>query len=190
MRRDIELLYEVGSLRFLDRNWKRFLNADFSSVAEHTLRVAWIALVIAKEEGADAGKVLELALIHDLPESRTNDLDYLSSEYSTRQETEALTDISAGTVLEEDLRELWQEWKARESPESKIVKDADNLDVDMELQEQQARGMAVGTIWREQRERVFFPKLYTETARRLWKEIRESNPHDWHLNARNRFNKK
>ena len=79
MERDIEFIYEVGALRHIDRMWKRFLNADFANNTEHMFRVVWIALIIAKHEGVkDTGKIVKMAIAHDIAESRTGDVDYIS----------------------------------------------------------------------------------------------------------------
>ena len=184
-KRDLEFLYEMGCLRFIPRSWKHFYNADFQNLAEHHLRVIWLALLIATREGkGDHAKIMKMAVLHDIPESRTNDLDYLSRQYATRDEDKAMKDIVADTSLQGDLLSLWKEYEKKESIEAKIVKDADNLDVDLELQEQEAMGNKLKRLW--DRTRVF-NSLYTKTAKELWKEIQESNPHDWHLNARNRY---
>lgn len=63
-RRDIELLYEVGCLRFIPRAWRQLLAAEGANLAEHILRVIWIAVVLAKHEKADIGKVAKMALVH------------------------------------------------------------------------------------------------------------------------------
>ncbi len=188
-KRDLEFLYEVGSLRHMPRLWKRFLTPDFKNNTEHTFRVAWIALMIANIEGTgNHEKILKLALLHDLPESRSTDVDYLSRQYVERNEDLAARDVFETTSLEEEFLELWHEYSERKSIEAKIVKDADNLDVDMELQEQETRGFKLKKFWSKQRDTAVYKKLYTKTAKRLAKLINKSNPHDWHLNGRNRFN--
>jgi 5'-deoxynucleotidase YfbR-like HD superfamily hydrolase len=53
--RDIEFFYEIGQLRLINRMWRRFFQSETSNVAEHTLRVIWIALAIAKKEGVKNG---------------------------------------------------------------------------------------------------------------------------------------
>jgi putative hydrolase of HD superfamily len=184
--RDLELLYEIGTLRFTRRQWTRFLNADFANLSEHHLRVIWTALTIAKHEKADIDKVIKLALVHDIAESRTGDVDYISRQYVDRNEKLGFTDMVKDTVLEKELEDLIKEYEARESVESKIVKDADNLDVEMELREQEFRGMTIRDGWKEMRAHVRQTKLYTKTAQKLWDKIVESNPHDWHINGRNR----
>ena len=191
IERDLEFIYEMGALRFMDRSWKRFLNADFANNTEHMYRVVWIALVLAKHEGVkDTAKIVKMAVAHDIAESRTGDVDYLSRQYVDRKEHLALDDILAGTSVEAEFKELLREYETRESIESRIVKDADNLDVDFELREQTARGHdALGASKQSMRAEVHATKLYTETAKKIAKKIASSNPHAWHANsARNRFN--
>lgn len=186
MSRDLEFIYEIGCLRFIQRTWRQFLNPDFANVAEHTLRVAFISMILAKREEADIEKTLKIALVHDLTESRTGDTNYLTRQYNEQKDGLAISDILKGTSLEE-FKGLWQEYKRRESKEAKIVKDADLIDVDLELHEQQSKGNKMKDCWQRHRKLVA-ENLYTKAARELWEEIQKSNPLDWHLNSRNRFN--
>ncbi len=187
MTRDLEFLYEIGAIRFVQRTWKQFLNADFENLAEHSMRVAWIALVIAKREGVkDEEKILKMAMIHDIGESRTLDVNYLTRLYATRDEDKAMKDILKDTSLENEFYDLFKEYEERKTLEAKIVKDADNLDVDLELAEQEVRGIKIRSLWLKNR-KVIYNKLYTKTAKKLWKQIQDSNPHDWHMKAPNRF---
>jgi putative hydrolases of HD superfamily len=183
--RDIEFIYEVGSLRFIQRMWHRFNGPNFANNTEHHFRVAMIALVLAKHEGVtNLEKVLLMALIHDLPESRTGDVDYISRQYVERNEEKGIEDMVDGTVLGPDIAELWKEYERKDCIEAKIVKDADNLDVDFELQEQAASGYA--TLFQSKqnmRARVAATKLYTKTAKAMWDQLQGSNPHDWHQNS-------
>jgi len=187
-KRDIELLFEIGCLRYMPRSWKRFFNPDVANNAEHTFRVAWIALLLAKYEGIDnEDKILKMALIHDLTESRTGDVDYLSRQYVERKEAKAVKDMLEDTVFQKELVSLWHEYEQKLSIEAKIVKDADNLDVELELVEQEFRGHSIGTLLNSRRKENVYSKLYTTSARKLWNEIHKSKLHDWHLLANNRF---
>ncbi|MDI6717770.1 MAG: HD domain-containing protein [Patescibacteria group bacterium] len=189
MNKDINFIYEIGCFRFIQRTWRQFLNADFANVSEHTLRVAWIALILAKYENIkDTEKLLKMVLVHDLTESRTGDVNYLSRQYTVRKESEAIHDILEGTVLESEFLELWKEYEKKESIEAKIIKDADNLDVDFELQEQFYKGDLTKETFKDIREYVSINKLYTESAKKIWKKLQDSNPHDWHKQSNNRFN--
>lgn len=188
VKRDLEFLYEIGCLRFLQRNWKQFLNPDFANITEHIFRVTWIALTLAKHEGTtDTAKVMKMALVHDITESRSGDLQYLSRQYSTRNEEKAIEDMLADTALAPDFISVWKEYEKRESLEAKIVKDADNLDVEFELKEQEVSGHELRKLWLPVRRHVVQNHLYTRSAKAMWKAIQESKPHDWHVNAPNRF---
>jgi putative hydrolase of HD superfamily len=127
-----------------------------------------------------------MAMAHDVAESRTGDVDYLSRQYVQRHEAAALTDMLQDTSLQAEFTQLLEEYEARESLEAKIVKDADNLDVDMELREQASQGHILPDIWKtKHRDHVAANKLFTNTAKQLYKAITASNPHNWHINAPN-----
>lgn len=190
MNRDVELLYELGMLRHLPRQWNRFGGVNFANLADHHFRVTWLALVIAGYEKADVdiAKIMKMALVYDVGESRTNDVDYISRQYVERNEVLALNDTFAGTVLEEEFKLLVEEYEERKSLESQIVKDADQLDVDLEIQEQDANGVKIKE-WLKHRDHVAENFFFTETAKKLYKQIYKSTPHDWHTNSeRNRVN--
>ncbi len=188
MSRDLEFLYEIGCLRRQQRSWSQFLYPDAASNTDHTFRVIWTALVLAKKEGVNATeKVIKMALVHDVPESRTGDTNYLSRQYVNENNEQAFTDVFGGTVLEAEFFEIWHEYEKRETKEAKIVKDADTLDIDLELAEAMAAGNPLGEIFKEHRELVS-KMLFTKSARELWDQIQKSDPHAWHLNSRNRFN--
>lgn len=187
MDRDLEFLYEIGSLRLMDRQWQRFLNSVSANVTEHHFRVMWLALIIAKHEKVeDTAKVLKMALVHDITESRTGDVDYLSRQYVKRDEELAIRDILKDTSIETEFLKIRHEYEKRESIESKVVKDADILDVDIEVEEQKAQGVKVMENLRDQRRLVYQTQLHTKTAKKIWRALQKSNPHDWHVKGRNR----
>ena len=182
-KRDLEFLYEIGSLRNIPRAWIQYLATDCASTLEHTLRVVFIALLIARrEKAADEGKIIKMALIHDLPETRTADLAYVHKVYTKSDDARAAKDMFAGTAFG-DLEKLLEEYEARESLEAKIVKDADNLDIDIELRELVERGNEVAKKKLPLRSLIREQKLYTKTAKKLWDEIQTSDPSRWHLSA-------
>lgn len=185
-KRMIELLFEIGAFRNVERTWKQFYGTKLANNAEHSFRVAWIALTLAKEEEVENHeKILKLALLHDVGESRCGDTNYLSRQYVTQNEAMSITDIFKGTPHEQEMHELWNEYKERKTKEAQVVKDADNLDVDMEIQEQLYKGQKLSKDFKRYRKEVVYPRLYTKTAKQLWKEIVKANPHDWHLYAEN-----
>ncbi len=180
-KRDIDFLFEIGTLRNVPRAWQQVLTGKVQNISEHIFRTVMIAWIIALAEKADAGKVIKIALIHDIAESRTGDIAFLHRDYVTRHEELAEGHIFGGTALEEEARELLKEYSERTSLEAKIVKDADNLDVDLELVELTRIGDTTALkMQNESRTEVRDKKLYTDTAKRMWDEIRKADPNSWH----------
>ncbi len=186
--RDIELMFEIGTLRHIERTWKNFLNPDVANCAEHMFRVLWLALTIARmEKVGNHEKILKIALMHDVMESRTGDTNYISRQYVKRNDTMAADDIFEGTVHEQEAEVLFKEYEERNSIEAKIVKDADTIDVEMELAEMRAKGHSLGKVFVKDRKANVYPRLFTKSARKLWDGIATAEPHAWHLTSpRNR----
>lgn len=181
LARDIEFLYEIGSLRHLQRSWRQFTRIDVANNSEHIFRVMWISLIIARHEGVrDEEKIIKLALVHDIGETRVPDTNYLTKIYSSRNESLAMTHMLKDTVLQKDFHDLYKEYSARSTLEAKIVKDADNLDVDFELSEMKAQGHTLKKYWPRTRVRN---KLFTKTAKKIWEELQTATPHEWHIFA-------
>ena len=188
LERDLELLYEVGCLRFIQRTWKQFLGPDFANLTEHHLRVIWLSLLLAKMENAgNQEKIIKMALVHDLTESRTGDVHHISRQYTKRNEAKAVKDIFKDTSLRKEMVGLCPEYEKKKSTEAKIVKDADYLDVDLELQEQKAIGRRHFHPWDSTR-KIISEKLHTKSGKQLWQAIQKSDPSDWFGHARTRFN--
>ncbi len=182
--RDLEFLFETGSLRNVQRGWRQHFGMDCANDLEHSFRVAMIALMLARKEGVkNEEKVLKMALIHDLAESRTADHDYISKVYVTADEERAAKDLFEGTILADLEREVLAEYEERQSLEAKIVKDADNLDVDIEMKEIADRGSKLPGKWAAFRKMVRDEKLYTESAKEMWNSLQGADPASWHLRA-------
>ena len=180
MTRDLDFLYEVGTLRFMDRVWKQFHGPNVANVAEHTLRVTWISQILAAREGADMARVLQMAMVHDLGKTRAGDAHWVNRSYLKRDEKAAIADTAKNTSIEAEANSVWTEFKAGETLEAKIVKDADNLDADLELRERREDWHFARTE-DDIRLAVFEKKLHTASAKQLWKEIQESDPHRWYV---------
>jgi putative hydrolases of HD superfamily len=191
MNRDLEFLYEIGAIRLIQRQWHRFHMSTVGDLADHHFRVLWLSLLIARRENADVdtAKMMKMALVHDIAESRTGDADYLARQYVERNEALGISDMLADTTLEKEFLDLWHEYEKRECLESKIIKDADNLDVDLEIREQASLGHTLPQAWSVTDARAKGPQLFTKTARELFAQIQNSDPHDWHTKSpRNRVN--
>lgn len=184
---DIDLLYEAGTLRHIDRAWRQFGGLPFANVAEHSFRTALIAMLIAVREGAHVGRVVQMALIHDLHESRVGDANYVQKMYRSEDVDGAISEIVGSTSLSAHLRTLHGEMIDEETLEARIVKDADKLDCDFELQEMDDAGARIAMVLKPTREAVG-TKLHTATARRIYAALQNRRSHEWHMKARNRLN--
>lgn len=186
-KRDIELLYELNCLRFIPRAWVQMFGPSFSNLAEHHLRVIWLALLIAKyEKKGDTGKIAKMALVHDVSESRTGDVNYIGRLYVKRNQDAAINDTFKDTAIGKEMVDLWREYEKHESIEAQIVKDADWLDVDLELKEQITKGETHLLNWKIERVKML-QRFHTKSAKKLFKSIWQSEPSDWYIHAKNRF---
>lgn len=181
---DINFLFEIGTLRRCARTWNQFFGNDVANVAEHTIRMSRIAMILAKHEWVtNLWHILKLVLVHDIGEIRSTDLHYFSKQYVTRNEEKAIQDTFGKVNIGEEFIALWHEAEARETIESKIMKDADTLDPDFEIMEKLYDGSKIAEIRKEDRLTRINTTFFTETAKKLQKELYQSNPHEWHLLA-------
>jgi putative hydrolases of HD superfamily len=182
--RDVEFLFEIGTLKNVDRGWRQHLAMDCANDLEHSFRVAFLALLIGKAEGGvSEEKLIKMALVHDLAETRTSDLSYVQKVYTKADEERAAKDLFEGTSLGHLHDDTLAEYEERQSLEAKIVKDADNLDVDLELKELAERGSQLPAKWQEQRKWIRDTKLYTESAKKLWDKIQKTDVSSWHMQS-------
>lgn len=188
-KRDIEFLYELGSLRNIQRGWRQHFGMDVANDLEHTIRVVWIALLIARMEGVkDEEKIIKMALVHDMAETRVSDHSYVQKVYVQADENSAANDLFGGTSFENLNDQTLKEYEERECIEAKIVKDADNLDVDLEMRELEQKGSKLPSKWLGNRSLVRNQKLYTESAKKIWDSLNEVDVDSWHMET-NKWNR-
>ena len=188
IKKDIDLLYEIGSLRHVPRGWKQHLQTDVANDLEHTIRVIYLALILARYEGIhNDEKIIKMALVHDLAETRVGDHAYVQKVYVDLFEQKAVHEILNGTSLTE-FEKLIYEFEEQKTKEARIVKDGDNLDIEFELQELTERGNRLPAKWSKMRKWVRDNKLYSKSAKKLWDLILSSDPAKWHI-ENNKFTK-
>jgi putative hydrolase of HD superfamily len=181
IKRDLELMYELGSLRLIDRTWRQLHVPAAANTTEHCFRVIWLALMLAKQvdETVNEELLLKMALVHDVTETRTGDVNWVSRQYNDRKEEQAIHDTLAGTSLTE-YEELRASYEQRDTIEAKLVKDADTLDFDLEIMEQAAQ---VRDSLEGNRRSNVRSHMYTEAAQKFQDAIYGSNPHDWYTQS-------
>lgn len=150
-------------------------------VAAHSYGVVFTALVLAQiinesqdsSEPIDVGRVLAIAALHDLPEGLTTDIPtpawrYLPGDIKTQVERGAMNEILAGVSFAADWMALWEELHAAETAVSRLVHDADKLDMFLQavIYEEQTGNRHLAEFW-QRPYRFFFPQ-----AQAVYDELR------------------
>ncbi|HEV3468545.1 MAG TPA: HD domain-containing protein [Pyrinomonadaceae bacterium] len=158
----LSVLLELQRLKRLDRaGWVlRGLPPGAESVAAHSYGVALTAMLLADEVASrgvrvDAERVLRLALLHDLQETRTGDLprtvaEYYGREARRRAERAAFDDVMRplGAARASVYAELHEDYEERGSLEARLVKAADIIDLLAQaLMFERAGARGLGEFW-------------------------------------------
>jgi putative hydrolase of HD superfamily len=138
---------------------------------------AMICFAISRiEQGLDTEKLITMALIHDLPEARTGDLNYVHKRYVTAFEDKASKDMADGLPFGTELISILQEFNEAKSREAILARDADQLSFIMELKKlHDAGGAKSPEKWLP----FIIDRLKTDTGRKLAQSIMDSNWDDW-----------
>jgi putative hydrolase of HD superfamily len=135
----LRFYFELNHLKGLYRQgWLRggVEESRCETVAEHSFATAVLALVLAAASPAlDAGRVLELALVHDLGEIYLGDItpaDGIEPLEKSRLEAEAVRRVVENIPGGERILGLWLEFEAGESPEARFVCQIDRLEMGLQ----------------------------------------------------------
>jgi len=176
LKRVTEFLFEAGMLKKTPRTGYQFLGSGAESVADHSFRTTVIGYVLATlEPEADRNRVLLMCLLHDLPEARTGDHNYVNKRYVTVDESKAIKDQVRELAFGNEIIALISEFNAGDTLEARLSKDADQLDLILELKQALDTGNPNAKDW------LCFAvrRLVTENARKLAEEILSHDSTDW-----------
>jgi putative hydrolase of HD superfamily len=172
-------LYEMGLLKRYKRTGWMIAGIDNpESIAEHSFRTAIIGYLLAVMEGADPAKTAALCLFHDTQESRIGDVPSVGKAYVvTAPNPEVTADQVAGFPAEagQAVRELVEEYEARQSLEARLAKDADKLECLIQAREYQAQGHEDVPPWIE----TSAAALQSPSARQLAEACQQVPPRQW-----------
>ncbi len=181
-KRIFNFIAETGSAMFMKRSHQRSLLTTFDTVASHNYHVAIIAYVICRMEGLshdDGLKAIAFGVIHDIPETRTGDLDFVMKHYGKNDEELAIDHQLDGLPFAEDLKKLYTEYIQRDSLVAKCTKDADIVDQIYQEWVMMHTGNKLAQRWFEGSTKNRVPFLRTESAKVLINEMQMSHPHEW-----------
>jgi len=175
----LQWIFEMGLLKRTPRSgWSLLGIRNPESVADHSFRCAAIGYILAHMEGADAHRVMVMTLFGDLHEARITDLHKMAQHYvdADAAEDRAFADQIEGLPagIHGDLSGMRADYRAQESKESIIARDADILECLIQAKEYSEQGNPAA---------VEFTKnaghLATDSARRLWNLAESTDVNAW-----------
>jgi putative hydrolase of HD superfamily len=178
MKNIANLLFKAKILKDIPRSGYHFLGAGKESVAEHSFSVSFIAFVMSQiEPNVDAFRLIAMSLVHDLPEAKTGDLNYVQKKYVTANENKAVQDITKNLPFGTKLIDLIKEFNECRSIEAKLAHDADQLALILDLKSLSDIGYAPPKKWLP----FALKRLQTQTGRTLADSIMNTEYDAWWL---------
>lgn len=173
----VNLFHEIGMLAKTPRSGFAFLGTGRQSVADHSHRMTLVAYVLAKmsREPVNIEKLLLICLTHDLIEARTGDLNYVNQKYVHVDEQKILDEMQKESIFGEEIVAYLNEYNSKETLESKLAKDADQIELLLCLKEELDLGNLRASDWFD----AACKRLVTDTAKELAKVIREVPSDAW-----------
>ncbi len=128
----------LTAYRLKDRTrtgWELRGIAEPEDVAAHSWGTAYLCLLIGPRADIDIDRTVSMAVVHDLAESITGDPPrrydgeaHVDLEGKENEERAAMDEL-LGEIDADRIRELLEEYEARETPEARFVKDMDLIDM-------------------------------------------------------------
>ena len=170
-------VFELGQLKRVERQgWKLLGIKDCESVAEHNLRAAQIAFVLAiMERYPNPFEVCTLSVFHELDECRIGDINKVANRYvkaekerAVKEQTENLGKIGL------EIFGLWKKGMSN-TKAGIIARDADLLEVAATAKELYEKGYEYAKDWIKN----VSLKLRTKSAKKLLEEMEKVNSNEW-----------
>lgn len=171
----IQFLTLCQSLKTTKRTgWVNHGLKESESIADHMYRMAIMALIAADGvPGVNKDRCVKMAVVHDLAEAIVGDItpsDNVPKAEKSRREREAMDKMCAmlgGGDAAQEMMELWQEYENNATPEAKLVKDFDKIEMILQAQEyEQEQGKDLEDFFRTTR-----GKFQTDVGKALAAEV-------------------
>ena len=148
MNRITEFLFETMLLKRIPRSGYQFLGPGKESVAEHTFGVMCVAWTLAHmNPDVDQRRLLAMCLVHDLPEARLGDINYVQKRYLDADEKKAVAHMTQGLPFGQEIKGLIDEFNAGQTLEARLARDADQLSFLLDLKSLSDMGYSTPQKW-------------------------------------------
>lgn len=128
MRNIVHFLFEGLMLKNLPRSGYAFLGSGHENIAEHAYMITLIAYAMGQmQPDVNRERLLSMCLLHDIPEARTGDLNYVNKTYVHADEEKAAFDLAKNLPFGKNIEDLLQEFREAETLEARLAHDADQL---------------------------------------------------------------
>lgn len=107
--------------------------ANPESVADHSYSVAIMCMIMSDVNGYDSEKIIKMALLHDLAESKIGDYtpNQISKSKKRQLEDDAFAEIldHLPPTIQSAYQRIWQEYKENATEESRLLHQIDKLEM-------------------------------------------------------------
>ena len=174
----INFILELAQLRRIKHEGWRLAGVDNpESVAEHNLRAAQIAYILAQmEKYPNPEEVCSMVVFHDIEECRIGDIHKVANRYISfneatviQEQTEKLGEIG------KSIEKLWKQTEEKSTQAGKIAKDADILEAAFTAQEYKERGYPLMDLWMKN----YMQYLSTESAKKILEKLIQTQTSWW-----------
>ncbi|AIO02021.1 hypothetical protein LPMP_343990 [Leishmania panamensis] len=134
----ISFLHTIGRLKDTPRRgWVEHQICRPESISDHMYRMSLMCMM-CPDTSLNRDRMIKMALCHDTGESIIGDISpamKVPKEVKKQRETQAVQSLckrvssSPNTTFSEELRDLFEEYEAQETAESRFVKDMDLLEM-------------------------------------------------------------
>ncbi|MBA3011247.1 MAG: HD domain-containing protein [Proteobacteria bacterium] len=179
MKSIANLLFEMRMLKDIVRSGYSFLGSGRETIAEHCFTMAFICFVMSRlDTDIDGSKLMAMALLHDIPEARTGDLNYVQKKYTHVDEAKAISDLINPLSFGNDIKSLIEEFNLGETREAKLAKDADQLSFVLELKKLEDTGAVSPEKWLP----LVIGRIETSMGKQIAQGIMETQWDEWWTN--------
>jgi putative hydrolase of HD superfamily len=180
LKKIADFFFELGMLKRQKHYGQTLAGVkEVDSLADHTVRAAAIAYILADLEEANPEKTCLMCLVHDFPEMRVGDHHKVSARYLKVEAAEKKAFLDQLKPLPKKTKEVWlklyQEKIERNTREGIVAQDADWLETAISAREFICQGYPALQNWIDNVKKA----LETQSAKELLKIIEKSEPTDW-----------